>query len=123
MLRVNVKKLGKVAVVCLRGEIVRAERKPLREAVNFETDVAVVVLDLAGVTAIDAGGLGLLLELREQTQSQGIEFRIKNVTNLVKRVLEITRLNSVFEALSEAPTPFINSNGQPSALRAVAACG
>jgi len=123
MLSVNIKKLGNVAVVCLRGQIVRAERKPLREAVNFQTDVAVVVLDLAGVTAIDAGGLGLLLELREQAQSRGIEFRIKNVTKLVKRVLEITRLNSVFETLSEARMPLINFGGQSSALRAVAACG
>ena len=123
MLRVNVKKFGNVAVLCLRGQIVRAESKPLHEAVNFQTDVAVVVLDLAGVTAIDAGGLGLLLELREQTQSQGIEFRIKNVTKLVKRVLEITRLNSVFETLPEAPTPFIDFGGQSSALRAFAACG
>ena len=123
MLSVNIKKLGNVAVVCLRGQIVRAERKPLREAVNFQTDVAVVVLDLAGVTAIDAGGLGLLLELREQAQSRGIEFRIKNATKLVKRVLEITRLNSVFETLSEAPMPLIDFGGQSSAVRAVAACG
>ena len=122
MLRVDVKRLGEVAVLCLRGQIVRAESKPLRETVNFQTDLAVVVLDLAGVTAIDAGGLGLLLELREQTQSRGIEFRIKNVTKLVKRVLEITRLNSVFETLSEAPTPFINFGGQSSALREFAAC-
>jgi anti-anti-sigma factor len=91
--------------------------------VNFQTDLAVVVLDLAGVTAIDAGGLGLLLELREQAQSRGIEFRIKNATKLVKRVLEITRLNSVFETLSEAPMPLIDFGGQSSAVRAVAACG
>jgi anti-anti-sigma factor len=123
MLRVDVKRLGEIAVLCLRGQIVRAESKPLREAVSFQTDVAVVVLDLAGITAIDAGGLGLLLELRDQTQSKGIEFRIKNVTKLVKRVLEITRLNSVFETLSEAPMPLLNFGGQSSALREVVACG
>jgi hypothetical protein len=38
-----------------------------------------------------------MLELREHTQSRGIEFRLKNVTRLVCRVLEITRLNSVFD--------------------------
>jgi anti-anti-sigma factor len=59
--------------------------------------VSVVVLDLARVSMIDAGGLGLLLELRQHTDSSGIEFRLKNVTKLVRRVLEITRLDTVFD--------------------------
>jgi len=42
----------------------------------------------------------LLLELRAQTESKGIEFRLMNVTRLVSRVLEITRLNTVFEMTS-----------------------
>jgi len=35
--------------------------------------------------------------LRERAELQGIEFRLQNVTKLVNRVLEITRLDSVFE--------------------------
>jgi len=54
------------------------------------------VLDLAQVNTIDASGLGVLLKLREQTQAKGIEFKLRNVTSLVGRVLEITRLNTVF---------------------------
>jgi anti-anti-sigma regulatory factor len=42
-----------------------------------------------------------MLELREQAQSKGIEFKIMNVTKLVQQVLEITRLNTVFEVTSE----------------------
>jgi len=60
-----------------------------------ERDASVVVIDLARVGIIDAGGLGLMLELRQRTESSGIEFRLKNVTKLVKEVLEITRLESV----------------------------
>jgi anti-anti-sigma factor len=59
------------------------------------------VLDFARVNRIDAGGLGVLLELREQTKARGIEFKLMNVTKLVKQVLEITRLDSVFEISSE----------------------
>ena len=38
-----------------------------------------------------------MLELREHCESRGVEFRLKKVTKLVRQVLEITRLNSVFE--------------------------
>ena len=51
--------------------------------------------------AIDAHGLGVLLELRRDAESNGIEFRLLNVTRLVGRVLEITRLNSVFNLVAE----------------------
>jgi anti-anti-sigma factor len=57
----------------------------------------VIILDFAQVELIDAKGLGVLLELRELMHSRGTEFRLMNVTGLVQQVLEITRLNSVFD--------------------------
>jgi anti-anti-sigma regulatory factor len=38
-----------------------------------------------------------MLELREQAESKGIRFELMNVTKLVSRVLEVTRLDSVFQ--------------------------
>jgi len=96
MLKVLTRNLGNVAVLCLQGRIVIGETESLRSAVLAQTDASVVVLDLAQVNTIDASGLGALLKLREQTQAKGIEFRLRNVTSLVGRVLEITRLNTVF---------------------------
>jgi anti-sigma B factor antagonist len=80
---------------------VAGETTHLRNKVQSVSDVSTVVLDLARVNRIDAGGLGVLLELREQSQGKGIEFKLMNVTKLVKQVLEITRLDSVFEISSE----------------------
>ncbi|HJX90908.1 MAG TPA: STAS domain-containing protein [Pyrinomonadaceae bacterium] len=97
MLSVHTTKLGNVAVLFVQGQIVRGETDALCRTVLAQVDASAVVLDLAQVNTIDAGGLGLMLELREHTQSRGIEFRLKNVTRLVRRVLEITHLNSVFE--------------------------
>jgi len=97
MLSIHTTKLGNVAVVFVQGQIVRGETDALRRTVLAQVDASAVVLDLAQVNTIDAGGLGVMLELREHTQSRGIEFRLKNVTRLVRRVLEITHLNSVFE--------------------------
>ena len=97
MLQVHTTKLGNVAVLCVQGKIVRCETDALRRAVLAQAEASVVVLDLARVNIIDAGGLGALLELREHNESRGIEFRLQNVTKLVRRILEITKLDSVFK--------------------------
>ncbi len=121
MLRVYTKKLGTVAIVCLQGRIVNGETAALRDAVDSQSNVSAVVLDLGRVSTIDAAGLGVLLELRERTQSRGIDFKIMNITKLVSRVLEITRLNSVFEITSGAEILLAVSCSVPASLE-LASC-
>jgi anti-anti-sigma factor len=101
MLKMNVEKLGNVTVLHLQGRIVTGvEANTLRKAVFVHPESGVILLDLAKVNGIDAGGLGALLELREWTQSKGIQFKLINVTRFVKRVFEMTCLDSVFEIWS-----------------------
>ena len=102
MLKIRARNLGNVALLCMQGQIVNGETETLRKAVRFQsdTDVSTVVLDLALVSTVDAGGLGVMLELRRQVQSKGISFKLINVNKLVGRVLEVTRLDSVFEVTS-----------------------
>ncbi len=97
MLNVHAKKLGTVAVLCLEGQIVNGETEILRNAVDSVSEVSSVILDLARVTTVDAGGLGVMLALREQAESRGMRFGLMNVTKQINRVLEITRLDSVFQ--------------------------
>jgi len=113
---------SKVAVLCVRGRIVRGETEVLRNAVLGQRKVSVVVLDLARVNTIDAGGLGLLLELRQHTESSGIEFRLKNVTKLVMQVLEITRLDTVFDISVENDVPVAPLRQRPRILVETAVC-
>lgn len=77
------------------------ETDVLSNAVDSQGVASAVVLDLSRVSRIDAGGLGVLLRLREQLESRGIEFRIMNVTRLIQQVLEMTKLNTVFEVTRE----------------------
>ena len=65
-----------------------------------QTHTRMLVLDLAQVDRIDAGGLGVLLGLREWAYSHAIRFRLMNVMNQVEHVLELTRLDRVFEFCS-----------------------
>jgi anti-anti-sigma factor len=107
MLNVHAKNLGTVAVLCLQGQIVNGQTEVLREAVHSlatVSGVSAVILDFARVTTVDAGGLGVMLALREQLESQGIRFELMNVNKRVRMVLAITRLDSVFQIISEVKT-------------------
>ena len=97
MLKIHMTKFGNVALLSVEGKIVCGETDALRNAVLTQADVNVVLLNLARVNTIDAGGLGVMLELREETESKGIEFRLQHVTQLVRRILEITKLDTVFK--------------------------
>ncbi len=122
MMKVQTTRIGNVAVLCLRGKIVRGELDPLRQAVLAQKDANVVMLDLAQVSTIDAGGLGVMLQLRQQTESRGVEFRLRNVTKLVRRVLEITRLDSVFDVrpTEMLPSPAVMQFNAATSVRACA---
>ena len=122
MLRVNAKNLGKVAVLSLQGEIVNGDTEILRGALRFQPEVSAVILDLARVTIVDASGLGVMLELREQAESKGIRFELMNVTKWVSRVLEITRLDSVFRITAGVEFfPGVSRSGRTS-MASLASC-
>ena len=100
MLKVHTKKLGNVTVLCLQGQIVRGKTAALCNAVHSESGASTIVLDLSRVSTIDAASLGVMLQLLRHTQSKGIDFKLMNVRERIARLLEISRLNSVFEVTS-----------------------
>ena len=122
MLKVHAKNLGTVAVLCLQGQIVNGETEILRKAVHSLSEVGAVILDLARVTTVDAGGLGVMLELREQVQAKGIGFKIMNVSKPLARVLEVTRLDSVFEVTSGVEFFPAVSRRRPASVMEFASC-
>jgi anti-anti-sigma factor len=102
MLEVEAERLGVVTILHFRGRIVKGMAvTTLRDAVCAQIHAETVVLNLAHVDLIDAGGVGVLLELRQWTQLNGIEFKLMNVNAHVQYVLEITCLDSVFEITSQ----------------------
>jgi len=96
MLKIQSKKLDTVAVLSLQGQVVNGETELLRDAVESLASVSAVKLDLARVTIVDAGGLGVMLALREQAEANGVRFELMNLTQQIGKVFEITRLDSVF---------------------------
>jgi anti-anti-sigma factor len=97
MLKVHTKKLGAVEVLCLEGHIVTGDTEILRGTVQATSEASDLILDLANVSIVDAHGLGVLLQLREQIVAKGGHFELRNLSQPLYRVFEITRLNTVFE--------------------------
>jgi anti-anti-sigma factor len=101
MLNANAQKLGDSTVLRCQGRIVIGSAyQILRNAVHRQTPGRTLILDLAQVDSIDAGGLGVLLSLREWAYSHAIRFQLMNVMNMVEHVLELTKLDRVFEFCS-----------------------
>jgi len=130
MLKVHARNVGNVVFLCLQGQIVNGETDMLRNAVHLlseaqseaQSDVSTVVLDLAQVRTVDAGGLGVMLELREQVQAKGIGFKLVNVSKPVASVLEVTRLDSVFEVTSGVEFFPAASRRRPASVMELASC-
>ena len=120
-MKVYPKKLGTIVTLCLQGRVVIGEMAALREAIERLMDTKILVLDLTRVNLIDAAGLGLLIELREQLRKKGIEFRLMNAAERISRIFEITRLNTVFE-VTRPDSLLTNPLNKRVALKDFAAC-
>jgi anti-anti-sigma factor len=55
-----------------------------------------LVVDLAGVTALDASGLGALLRLRQSACRHGVPVVVRRAGPRVRQLLRLTRLDGVF---------------------------
>jgi len=101
MLKITVQNLGDTSVVRCDGRIVAGDAGSiLRSAVLSQRQTTMLVIDLARVDRIDAGGLGVLLGLRESACSRAITFKLMNATKNVEEILELTHLQRVFEFCS-----------------------
>lgn len=97
MLKVHAKKLDGSEIFSLEGKIVNGDAEILRSAVESASNTRDIILDFANVNVVDAHGLGVLLELREQILAKGVHFELINVRKPLYRIFEITRLNTVFD--------------------------
>ncbi|HEV2118033.1 MAG TPA: STAS domain-containing protein [Terriglobales bacterium] len=56
-----------------------------------------LIIDLQGVEALDAAGLGALLRVRQWCNAQGTEMKLINPKKHVREVLAVTALDSVLD--------------------------
>jgi anti-anti-sigma factor len=100
-LRFQIECLHDVAVVRCSGRLVRGTAlDEFRRRLELLEHVRVLVVDLSEVEQLDAGGLGVLLQVRRWARQHSVQMKLVNPSPFVLRVLEATHLTSVFEISS-----------------------
>jgi anti-anti-sigma regulatory factor len=96
MLTLHIENIGEMAVIECEGRIVGSESAfQLRDAVTLENGTRIIVLDLSEVSAIEGGGLGMLLLLQRWAQDHDIRLKLFNPRRSVRDRLE--RVSSMRE--------------------------
>jgi anti-sigma B factor antagonist len=111
-MKMKEKKTDSVLVLSLEGEIMGgADTKPLQDRVYaaIREGCPYIVLDMKLVDWINSSGLGTLMACLTTLRGSGGDLRLTNVSDRVRRPIEITRLDKVllmFPTLDEAVKGF-----------------
>jgi len=97
-LRVDVTALNGTGVITVAGDIdITSCRKLREELVRLMDDgVTTVVLDLSSMEFVDSTGLDVLVGAQKRLRQRGGELVLRSPRPAAQKVLEITRLDTVF---------------------------
>ncbi len=99
-LRIDKRLVNGVTVIACHGRIMFGEeatalRDSLKESLK---NTPRMVVNLAGVTYIDSGGLGTLVGVYSSARKAGADIRLTGLGQRLRDVLQITKLATVFAA-------------------------
>lgn len=100
MLQVTQHRFANATLFNCAGEIAAETRAIFERAILPNVGGELVILDMAGVTLLDAAGLGLLMALHARAEAAGARLKLMNVTPAAGRLLELANLNAVLERCS-----------------------
>ena len=103
-----------VTVICCKGRIAYGiEAAALSgEIAELAPQTRRVVIDLSGVEMIDAAGLGALISVGLAAQASQCSVKLAAPGNLIRQLLELTKLTSVFELYPTLDAATVASRGQ-----------
>jgi anti-anti-sigma factor len=113
MPKLTIHKLGEAIVFRCTGRIVFGECHILRHAVFSHPYIAIAVLDMAEVTAMDAPGLGLLVELRNCASAKRMQVKLLKLTPHLANLLNMGHLTPIFEVCSARERDWPSVSGEP----------
>src|SRR5260370_41820417 len=113
-LRLETRVAEDVTVICCKGRIVYGiEAAALSgESAKLAPPTRRVVIDLSGVEMIDAAGLGALISVALAAQASQCSVKLAAPGNLIRQLLELTKLTSVFEVHPTLDAATFPSRGQ-----------
>ncbi|MGB2667797.1 MAG: STAS domain-containing protein [Candidatus Acidiferrum sp.] len=111
-LNITTSKRDGVIIIHLSGAILFGEESTsLRICVRDLLDKSrQIVLDLGNVTRIDSSGLGTLVALHVSARKIGGDIKFANLGDHANEVLQITRLETVFEIFAKTENAIASFN-------------
>jgi anti-sigma B factor antagonist len=102
-MNIEVENRSGVAIVRLQGDLTGKDGGKFVKAVTdlLDNGVLRVVLDLSHVPMVTSAGLGELVRLTAQANTQGGRILLADVGPFVAGVLETTKLNAFLEAAAD----------------------
>jgi anti-sigma B factor antagonist len=100
-LKIALRGVSEVVILDLTGRLWILDL-PLRDLINrlLAEGKRHFVLNIAGVDYVDSSGLGQLVTIWTSVRNKGGHVIVLSPTKRVEKLLEITRLNTVFEILN-----------------------
>ena len=93
---------GDAAVVMLSGDVDLESSPKVRSALlDCVSAKSAVVVDMAGVSYIDSSGVASLVEAFQAARKSGTKFVLAQVSEAAMRVLELARLDRVFQIVND----------------------
>lgn len=92
-----------IDIVELSGRLVMADAPEARQQLKTIIDAGQgkLILDLAGVSFMDSSGLSVLISAYKAVQAKGGDLVLLNLTPTVQSLIELTRLQQVFEIFTD----------------------
>jgi len=92
-----------IDIVELSGRLVMADAPEARQQLKtiIEAGHGQLILDLAGVSFMDSSGLSVLISAYKAVRAKGGDMVLLSLTPTVQSLIELTRLQQVFEIFTE----------------------
>jgi len=101
MFKIHIDEVGDTVIVECEGRLVRSDAAfALRNAVTAQSDARIIVVDLTGVTAIEGGGLGMLVFLQGWARDRDLKLKLFNPSRSVLERIERASSLQSFELAS-----------------------
>jgi anti-sigma B factor antagonist len=98
---------GRVTIVTVRGDLVIGDSEAtFKKTITrlLEEGRVNLLVDLSGVTFLDSSGLGALVRALTNSQKDGGQTKLLRAGPQVRKLLEMTKLDSVFELHDDLET-------------------
>lgn len=102
MLSIRQRNLGDAVILHCCGTLTAGNDAELRVGFAEGNSAPLTVLDMENVTAMDAAGIGALVDVRQGVMRAGGRLKLLNVPSRVASLLQLTGLGSVFEVCTVA---------------------